>query len=75
MAIRLRIALVVGLVLVILMEDIKPMLAKRWYGCYKYRRLEARVKKLEDALSQLDLDCERKKTTERTGMSAQTTQN
>jgi len=64
MAIRLRIALVVGLVLVILMEDVKPMLAKRWYGYRKYRRLEARVKKLEDVLCQLDLDCERKKTTE-----------
>lgn len=57
MAIRLRIALVVGLVLFMLMEDVNSMLAKRCYGDCKYRRLEARVKKLEDALCELDLDC------------------
>ena len=64
MAIRLRIALVVGLVLFVLMEDVKPMLAKRCNKNCKYRRLEARVKKLEDALCELDLDCKRKETTE-----------
>ena len=60
MTTRLRIALVVCLVLFTLMEDVSPMLAKRCYGDCKYRNLEARVKKLEDALCDLDLDCERK---------------
>lgn len=60
MATRLRIALVVCLVLFTLMEDVNPMLAKRCYGDCKYRKLEARVKKLEDALCELDLDCKRK---------------
>lgn len=54
----------VGLVLFMLMEDVNSMLAKRCYGDCKYRRLEARVKKLEDALCELDLDCKRKQTTE-----------
>ena len=60
MAIRLKIAVVVCVVLFALMEDANPLLAKRCYGDCKYRRLEARVKKLEDALCDLDLDCNRK---------------
>lgn len=60
MVIRLKIAVVVCVVLFALMEDVNPLLAKRCYGDCKYRRLEARVKKLEDALCDLDLDCNRK---------------
>ena len=59
MAIQLKIALVVCVVLM-LMEDVNPLLAKRCYGDCKYRKLEARVKKLEDALCDLDLDCKGK---------------
>ena len=39
--------------------QLSPLLAKRCYGDCKYRKLEARVKKLEDALCDLDLDCKR----------------
>ena len=60
MAIRLRIALVVCVVLFMLMADVNPLLAKRCYGNCKH--LEARVKKLEDLLCDLDLDCKRKAT-------------
>ena len=48
------------LVLFVLMEDVNSMLAKRCFGDCKYKRLEARVKKLEDTLCDLDLDCQRK---------------
>lgn len=58
MAIRLRIALVICLVLFILMEDVNPLRLKKGGG--KYKKLAARVKKLEDVIFGADLDCERK---------------
>ena len=58
MAIRLSIALVACLALFVLMEEVNPVLAGRG----KYKKLEARVKKLEDGLCGADLDCNRKET-------------
>ena len=58
MAVRFSIALVICLALFVLMEEVNPILAKGW----KYKKLEARVVKLEDALNGLDLDCDRKQT-------------
>ena len=56
MAIRLKIAFVVSLVLFMLVADV------RCYGDSKYGKLEARVKNLEDALRDIDLECKRKAT-------------
>ena len=58
MAIRLSIALVACLALFVLMEEVNPVLAGRG----KYKKLEARVKKLEDGICGADLDCNRKET-------------
>lgn len=58
MAIRLSIALVACLALFVLMEEVNLVLARRG----KYKKLEARVKKLEDSLCGADLDCNRKAT-------------
>ena len=56
MAIRLRI--VACLALFLLMEEVKPILARG----EDYKKLEARVKKLENALCGAELDCKRKAT-------------
>ena len=57
MAFRFSTALVACLALFVLMEEANPVLAGG-----KYKKLEARVKKLEDSLCGADLDCNRKKT-------------
>ena len=57
MAIRLRIALVACLALFVQMEVISTLA-----GGEEYKKLEARVQKLENALCGAELDCKRKAT-------------
>jgi len=58
MAVRLRIALVACLALLVLMEEVNPILA----GGDDYKKLEARVKRLENTLCGSELNCKREAT-------------
>ena len=58
MVIRLKIALVACLALLILLEEVNPILA----GGAEYKKLEARVKRLENALCGAELNCKREAT-------------